>query len=292
MTELEVYDIAIVGCGPAGLSAAVNAAIRRKKLILFGGEFCTSKMDLSPRVDNYLGRPGVTGEKLHGEFVDHVKRFNFPMIRNRVQNIFPDGERFNLAVKDRDYKARTVLLTVGMSVAKLLDGEEALVGRGVSYCATCDGPLYRNKSVAMVDYTREGEDEAVFMADFCSKVYYVCMHKQPPKFNKDNIEMITGDKPVRIVQKDRSVGGLELKNRALEVNAVFIFREAFPPQELLPGLTLDNNHIRVNRDLETNIPGVYAAGDCTGKPYQMAKSVGEGQVAVLNAVAYLDHQKH
>ncbi len=289
--ENERYDIAIVGCGPAGLSAAVNAAIRRKRIILFGGEFCTSKMDRSPRVDNYLGRPGVSGVDLHREFVEHARQFNIPMIKNRVQTIFPDGEGFGLLVKDREYKARTVILTVGMSVAKMLDGEEKLVGRGVSYCATCDGPLFRDKNVAMVDYTREGEDESLFMADFCRRVYYVCMHKHPPELKKENIEVITGEKPVRIVEKDGSVSGLELQNRTLDVDAVFIFRESFPPQELVPGLALEDNHIKVNRNMETSIPGIFAAGDCVGKPYQMAKAVGDGQVAALNAVAYLDEQK-
>lgn len=288
MTEPEVYDVAVIGCGPAGLSAALNAAVRRKKVVLFGGEFCVSKINRSPRVDNFLGRPGITGEALHREFVAHVREFDIPTVGKRVVNVFPDEAGFGLAIKDRVYQARTVILTVGMAVARMLEGEEGLVGRGVSYCATCDGPLFRGKTVAVIDYTREGIEEAVYMAGFCARVYYVCMHTEPPRFEQENVELLKGVKPVRIVGADGTLRALELDQRTVEVDGVFIFREAFPPQDLVPGLELEDNHIKVSRGMETNIPGMFAAGDCTGKPYQLAKSVGEGQVAALNAVAYLD----
>lgn len=288
MTEPEMYDVAVIGCGPAGLSAALNAAVRRKKVVLFGGEFCVSKINRSPRVDNFLGRPGVTGEALHRKFVAHVRKFNIPMVNKRVINVFPEAKGFGLAIKDRVYRARTVILTVGMAVARMLEGEDGLVGRGVSYCATCDGPLFRGKTVAIIDYTREGIEEATYMAGFCSRIYYVCMHTEPPQFEQDNIELLKGLKPVRILGADGTVKALELDKRIVAVEGVFIFREAFPPQDLVPGLESEGNHIKVSRALETNIPGIFAAGDCTGKPYQLAKSVGEGQVAALNAVAYLD----
>lgn len=288
MTE-PVYDVAVIGCGPAGLSAALNAAVRRKKVILFGGEFCVSKVNRSPRVDNFLGRPGVTGEALHREFVAHVREFNIPMVNKRVINVFPDEDGlFGLAIKDRIHRARTVILAVGMAVARTLEGEEVLIGRGVSYCATCDGPLFQGKTVAIIDYTREGIEEAVYMAGFCTRVYYVCMHTEPPRFEQENIELLKGMKPVRILGADGTVSALELDKRTVEVEGVFVFREAFPPQDLVPGLELEGNHIKVGRGMETSIPGIFAAGDCTGKPYQLGKSVGEGQVAALHAVAYLD----
>ncbi|MFZ5644647.1 MAG: NAD(P)/FAD-dependent oxidoreductase [Bacillota bacterium] len=288
MGEREVHDICIVGSGPAGLSAAVNAWVRRKKVLIFSGTSDRSKVNLSPRVDNYLGFPGINGNDLYEKFWRHVEEFKIPVIRHKVQTISPLDSLFMLQARDNNiYEGKSVIITTGVAVQKLLKGEEEFVGKGVSYCATCDGPLFQDKTVTVVDYTGEGIEEARFLGDFCKKINYISMTKSAPAFKKDNIELITGDQPVEITGKD-SVETLKTKSRELQTDGIFIFRETYPPGELVPGLEIEGGSIKVNRKMETNITGLYAAGDCAGKPYQVAKSVGEGQTAALNAVAYLD----
>ncbi|MFZ5646573.1 MAG: NAD(P)/FAD-dependent oxidoreductase [Bacillota bacterium] len=287
MSEQEVYDIAVVGGGPAGLSAAVNAWVRRKKAIVFGGHTGRSKVNLSPRVDNYLGFPGIGGNDLYERFHRHVEEFKIPLVAEKVQNIYPMEGVFTLQLKDTAYQCRAVIVTVGVAAQKILDGEEEYIGRGVSYCATCDGPLFQGKTVTVIDYTGEGAEEARFMADFCSSVYYMAMTKSVPEFKNTRIEVVAGDQPVEITG-DGTVKALKTRSRAIETDGIFIFRETSPPSELIPGLEVEGGAIRVNRKMETSIRGIYAAGDCTGKPYQVAKSVGEGQTAALNAVSFID----
>ncbi|MFZ5631281.1 MAG: NAD(P)/FAD-dependent oxidoreductase [Bacillota bacterium] len=287
MIDREIYDVCIVGGGPAGLSAAVNARVRRKKVIVFGGHADRPKVNLSPRVDNYLGFPGINGNDLYEKFNRHVEEFKIPVVPQKVQAINPVDGLFMLQVKDSVYEGKSVIVATGVAVQKLLSGEEEYVGRGVSYCATCDGPLYENKTVTVIDYTGEGVEEAHFLADFCRRLIYLGMSKSKPEFNKPNVELILNEKPVEITGNG-AVTGLKTADRFLETDGIFIFRETYPPGELLPGLEMDGGSIKVNRKMETSIPGVYAAGDCAGKPYQVAKSVGEGQTAALNAVAYLD----
>jgi len=283
----QTYDICVVGGGPAGLSAAVNAWARRKKVIVLGGRAEGSKVNLSPRVDNYLGFPGINGNDLHQRFNRHVEEFKIPVIKQKVQAISPLEGIFMLQVKDEIYHGRSVILATGVDVQNLLPGEEKYVGRGVSYCATCDGPLFEGKTVTVIDYTGEGIEEARFLAEFCRRVYYLGLSKSTPEFSEGNIEVLTNQKPGEITGDD-AVTALKTGDGSLDTDGIFIFRETYPPGELIPGLEVEGGSIKVNHRLETNLPGVYAAGDCTGKPYQVAKAVGEGQSAALNAVNYLD----
>nr|WP_238134198.1 NAD(P)/FAD-dependent oxidoreductase [Calderihabitans maritimus] len=281
----ETYDMAIVGCGPAGLSAAVNAHIRRKNLALFGVKFCAPKLFRSPWIDNYLGFPHIKGEELRERFLNHVQEMGISITRDRVDAVYQENGSFSLQVSGRIYRARTVIIATGVEQVKLLPGEEPLVGKGVSYCATCDGPLYKGKTVAMVSYTQDGEEEVKFLAEMCTLVYYIPQYDEAP----DTIPGVTviKQKPKRILGED-TVSGLELEDRQLTVEGVFIERESVPAGQLVPGINMNGNYIQVDREQATNIPGLYAAGDCTGKPFQLAKAVGEGQVAALNAVKYLD----
>lgn len=287
MSDQEAYDICIVGSGPAGLSAAVNAHVRRKKVLIFSGEAGLSKVNLSPRIENYLGFPAINGNDLYQKFRRHVEEFKIPVVRQRVQTIGPMENYFMLQARDTIYESKAVILATGVAAQKLIRGEESFVGKGISYCATCDGPLYQGKTVTVLDYTGEGAEESLFLADFCSKVYYVDMTKKSPTFKKTNIEVITGDPPEEITGGD-TVSALKTKGRAVDTDGIFIFRETYPPGELVPGLEIEGGSIKVNRKMETSIKGLYASGDCAGKPYQVAKSVGEGQTAALNAVAYID----
>lgn len=282
-----MLDIAIIGGGPAGLSAAINGVIRNKEVKVFGNDITTSYLYKAEKVDNYLGMMGATGKEMMETFLGHAKEMNVQIENKKVLEIFPMGDFYMLNVENEFIEAKTIVLANGITKASTLSGEEAFLGRGVSYCATCDGPLYRGKTVALIGDSKHAEEDVNYLSEICEKVYYIPLYKNLGTLG-ENVEVLEG-KPVAI-EGEGVVGKLVLKEREIEVSGVFIIKESIPTTQLLKGLEIENKAIKVNRFMETNMPGVYAAGDCTGRPYQAAKAVGEGTTAALQAVSYLHTQ--
>lgn len=280
-----MLDIAIIGAGPAGLSAAISGVIRNKKVKVFGNPPSTSFIYKAESVDNYIGMMGVTGSQMMEQFTTHAKELGVEIVTAKVIEIFAMGEYYTLNVENEFIEAKTVILANGLSKASALEGEEEFLGRGVSYCATCDGPLYRDKEVLVIGDSAHAEEDANYLAEICAKVYYVPLYREIEYLN-DKVEIVRS-KP-RKIYGEQVVGGIELATCNYDVNGIFIIKESIPTTRLLQGIELEGKAIKVNRYMETNLPGVFAAGDCTGKPYQVAKAVGEGNVAVLQAVSYLN----
>lgn len=279
------YDIAIIGSGPAGLSAALNAKIRNKTFIIFGNNNLTQKLMRAPKINNYLGFFNITGEDLKERFNEHINSMDIKIQEERINNIYAMGDYFALMVKDKIYEAKSVILATGIEYTKPIEGEESFIGRGVGYCATCDAPLYKNKVVAIVGYNKESEEEANYVSEITSKVYYIPMYNGDYNL-KENISIIN-DKPKKVSGKLK-VDKLILENQEIEVDGIFFLRDSISPKQLVPGLKIEDGHIYVNRLMETNIKGCFAAGDCIGKPYQYIKAAGEGNIAALSAVKYLN----
>jgi len=282
------YELAIVGCGPAGMAAAVNAKIRRRDFILLGTEFCSPKLAKAPLVDNYLGFPEINGDELRLRFLQHLEQMGITIVPWKVSNIYP-GPPFTLLGPEQTIEAEAVILATGVSAQKLFKGEKELLGRGVGYCATCDAPLYKGKTVAIIADGPAAEHEANYVAEICAKVYYVPFYQDLGRLDS-RIEVKCG--AVREIVGEDMVTALRLAAESLSVDGVFILREVLPAEQLVEGLTLINGAIQVTHDLETSIPGLFAAGDCTGQPYQLLKAAGEGATAALQAIKYLDTLKH
>ena len=283
--ETRDYDIAVLGCGPAGLSAAINATIRNKKVIIIGNEICSPPMNKAQKIDNYLGIPAVSGEELLGRFMDHVESMGIKIITDKAEVVSQEDDYYNILVKDAIIKCRALVIATGIPYRETFQNEEAFLGRGLGYCATCDGPIYRGRDVLLIAHGEEAESEANFMAEICSKVYYLPLYQNPGNL-EEKVKAIAA-KPRAIVGHD-FVEGLELDNgEIIKVDGLFILGAETAPDRLIPGLELKDNHIMINHQQETSLPGIFAAGDCTGPPYQVAKSIGEGQVAGLNASKYV-----
>lgn len=280
----EVFDIAIIGGGPAGLSAAVTGRIRNKSVAIFEHMDFSKKLQQAHLVDNYLGMPEVTGKGMMQQFLGHAMAHKPTVIKEKVVTIFPGTGIFTILTPTNTYEARTVIIATGVVATTLFKGEKEFLGKGVSYCATCDGMMYRGKDVAVISYAQEGEHEAEYLKELCRNVYYLPQYKDEFTMRRD-IKIIH-DRPQGITG-DVVVENLVLGKEQLNVHGVFIIRNSDPVENVLPGLELDGDVIRVQRDLSTNIPGVFAAGDCTGKPWQISKATGEGLVAVFSALAYL-----
>ncbi len=280
----EIFDIGIIGGGPAGLSAALTGRIRNKSVALFEHMDFSLKLQKAHIVDNYLGVPQVTGQGMMQQFLAHCTAHNPSIIKEKVVNVFPGDNFFTLLTPGATYQARTVIIATGVVATTLFRGEKEFLGKGVSYCATCDGMMYKGKDVAVISYTSEGEHEAEYLSELCRSVYYLPQYKDMAEL-RSGIKVIH-EKPQTILG-DVVVEKLQMAKEELNVHGVFIIRLSDPVENVLPGLALDGEVIKVNRDMSTSIPGVFAAGDCTGKPWQIAKATGEGLVAVLSAITYL-----
>jgi thioredoxin reductase (NADPH) len=281
----ERYDIAIVGSGPAGLSAALNAKIRNKKFIIFGNKNLTNKLVKAPKINNYLGFYGITGEGVKERFQEHLQAMDIEITEERINSIYAMGKYFALMANDKTFEAKSVILATGIEYTRPIKGEEEYLGKGVGYCATCDAPLYKGKVVTIIGHNKEAEEEANYVSELAGEVYYVPMYKG--NYNLRNNIKVVEDKPQEIVG-ELKVNKLILKNTEVETDAVFLLKDSISPGQLVPGLKIEENHIFVDRLMKTNIPGCFAAGDCVGKPYQYIKSAGEGNIAALSAVQYLD----
>ena len=284
----ERYDIAIVGSGPAGLSAALNAKIRKKSFIIFGNDNLSGKLVKAHEINNYLGFHGKSGKEIKEEFEKHIKAMDITVTNEKVNNIYAMGKYYALMVNDKMYEATSVILATGIQYGKLFPGEERLLGKGVGYCATCDAPLYKDKVVTIIAESKKEEEEANFISSIASKVYYIPTYKEEVEVDS-SIEIIR-DTPIEIVGEDK-VEKLILKNREIETDGLFILRDSISPGQLVPGLKIVDNHVEVDRLMKTNLSGCFAAGDIVGKPYQYIKSAGEGNIAALSAVSYVDALK-
>lgn len=282
-------DLLVVGSGPAGLSAAVNARRRNKQVVVVGKELYSNKLKQAHLVDNYLGIPQVKGLDLAAKYREHAVAEGVALNTDELLNLWAEEDGFQGMGKNELYQAKAVVLATGTPQKASIPGEEELVGKGVSYCATCDGMFYRGKRVLVYSEVVEGEEEANFLADLCAKVYYLPRYQGEYTALDRRIELLSG-RPVRFHGTEQ-VTRVTTSTGEYEVEGVFIERVSLPLDRLLPGLEMENGAIKVDRRMATNIPGVFAAGDCTGKPWQIAKAVGEGQVAALAAVDYLAANK-
>ena len=292
------YDVAIVGTGPAGLSAALNLKIHNKNIIWFGSKELSMKVERSERISNYPGTSSISGPELNAAFNRQIEEAGLEITDRMVTSIMPMGKGFMLLGGSDVYEADRVLLATGTVQAKELPGEAELLGRGVSYCATCDGALYKGKRIAVICGAKRYEHEVEFLSELADTVYLFAQYSDCD-IELPNVERLSS--PITEIRgKDKSEGGsgeaasvsigiagpsggvssvITHDGKEIDVDGVFILRTAVAPTSLLKTLELDGTHIAVSRNMQTSVPGVYAAGDCTGRPYQIAKAAGEGNIA-------------
>lgn len=279
------YDCIIIGSGPAGLSATINLKTYHKNFLWFGNASLSEKVQKAELVNNYPGLHGVTGKELAEAFRNHKESLGLEIMDKIVSSIYDMGGYYNVMAENQFFETDSIILAMGVVAANQYAGEAEFVGRGVSYCATCDGALYKGKNIAVVSTSKRFEHEVDFLADLAEKVYLFPYYKDC-EIQKENIEFIK--KPIKEIKGGFRADTLVLGDATeLSVDGIFIMRNAIAPTTLLNKLEVSEGHIGVNRKMETNLKGVYAAGDCTGKPYQYAKAVGEGNVAAHSVIEYL-----
>jgi len=291
------FDLAIIGAGPAGLAAAITARSRYKDCLVISNKFENSALARSERVDNYPGMPRTSGlqllETMYGQADSLGAQFSF----ERLISILPYGREFGLSTGSEVYSAKTVVLAIGTQSAKPVEGEAEFLGRGVSYCATCDGMLYRGRQVVLVGLSDESVHEANFLQQIGCEVYFLSpnLEKTAASANGLNaaVNLVEGrlsailGGPSGITGVCYAVGDSGAE-QTLDCQGVFILRPSIAPAALVSGLQMDGAFISVDERLATTVPGIFAAGDCVGGRLQIAKAVGQGQQAAFSAIDYLE----
>lgn len=278
------YDAIIVGGGPAGCSAALTLRLRGKSvLVLDTGKSALSK---ARRVENYPGVPHAEGEKLMTDMRAQARESGAEWKEASVSRVLPGKKALSVLAGNEIFQSRTVLLATGAPRAALLPGEETLVGQGVSYCATCDGMFFRGQPVAVLGGMEEAVREAAFLAGLASSVTYFA---ESPHDTLGLPESVTlSEKKPLALRREISETVLTTDAGEERFACVFILRPAVALSLLLPEAESRDGHPAVDKEYRTTVPGVFAAGDAAGLPYQAAKAVGEGNAAALCMVKMLD----
>ena len=256
--------------GSAATSAAMTLRNRGKSIAVVTNKPETSSLYKAEKITNYPGLPPMTGAEITALFRKQLEDTGAFIIEGRTISVLPMEDSFGVAVGSDYYMARSIIITAGITREKLYPGEAEFLGRGVSYCATCDGMLYRGKTVAVVGGGEEARQDADFLEGIGCQVL---------RFEKNGKYEISGG---------MKADTLTFAGESHKVDCVFIIKDTVSVTQLVPGLTYENGGIVVDRHMATAVPGVFAAGDCTGKPLQLAKAVGEGNVAALSACDWLD----
>lgn len=278
-------DIAIVGKGPAGWSCAMTARMRGLSAVVIAPQNDTGLLKTAECVENYPGMPHVAGDEILSVFRKQALDLGAEEKHGLVRQIMTMDDRFMLLVENDVLEAKSVVLAMGAARAKLLPGEEEQIGQGVSYCATCDGMFYRGKRIAVLSGSLQGAEETKFLAGLASEVDYFSLKPHSMSEMPQNVCLMQ-EKPVSIGRDDAGIT-LFTERAAHSYDGIFVFRAAMPLNMLMADLQTEGSFIPVDRGMRTNIPGVFAAGDCTGKPLQVPKAVGEGNIAAISAAEWI-----
>ena len=304
MATGEVYDIAIIGAGPAGLTAGIYAGRARLKTVIFEKISPGGQIALSDRIENYPGVESLAGYELTAIMEKQARNFGCEIVSGEVENLEKKENLFIIRVNGKEVSAKTVIAATGASPKKLgVEGEKEFLSKGVSYCAVCDGAFFRNKVVAVVGGGNTAVEEAVYLTKFASKVYVIHRRDQlraekivqETAFSNDKIEFIW-DTVVEKINGSEKVEFLTIKNKKtgeikdLKVDGVFIYIGMSPASGLFKNLVdlSERGFIKVDEKMQTKTEGLFAAGDVRDKDvWQVSVAVGDGTIASLSAQRYL-----
>jgi len=302
---MKKYDIIIIGAGPGGLAAGIYAARRNMKTLILERGVIGGQMALATEIENYPGVEKTQGMNIAKTMEKQAREFGCEIRMEEVVEM--DLENKAITTNAGRYGAKAVILATGGGHKKLdIENEDKFLGRGVSYCATCDAPFFQGKKVAVVGGSDSAIMAALFVADYARETYLIHRREgfraegaNQDKLKKSKVKVLTskcvvrveGDKKVeRIVLKDMK----DNKETKMDVDGLFIYIGTLPTTELAKkaGIKLDKlGYIKANSRKETNIKGVFAIGDATGGIWQVAQAVGDGAVAAVNAYNYIKNLK-
>lgn len=284
------YDVAVIGGGPAGCAAAITAASKGAKVILFEAHGHSPRLRSVDKITDYLGLPEMSGNDLMDIFVGQLEKSEVKVVNRKI--IFMeqrDDDIFELKTSKMSYTAYSVVLATGVSRSVLYSGEREFLGHGVSYCAEVDVDKLPGKKAAVIATIPDCMDEIALVASKYQHVYYfprfITDYEEPPYGNIT----VVNEQPSEICGTTK-VTGIRTAVEYYDVQACYVFRGSDPANSFLPDLDISGRHIYVDDMAQTNVEGVFAGGDCTGKPWQVQRATGQGQKAALSAMKYVQQR--
>lgn len=303
MSDKNVFDLAIIGGGPAGLTAAIYGGRMGLKTALYEGTGFGGLAGTAPKIENYPGFESINGLELTEKMREQAENWGATFFFDKVSAI--DPKEMTITTFQGSTKAKAIIIATGSKHLPLgLPNEFELIGNGISYCATCDGPLFRDQVVATVGGGNAAGLEAIYLSGVAREVYLIHRRHRmrAEKAIADEVMSLNNVKTMfnctieEAITKDSKLGKLKIKNHEtdeiteMDIKALFIAIGVEPQSELAKnaGIEIDEyNYIKVNRNQETNVPGIYAAGDVTGGIRQVATAVGEATTAAMNAYLFI-----
>lgn len=309
MSEEKIYDVIIIGAGPAGMTAAVYTSRANLSTLMIERGIPGGQMTNTEEVENYPGYESILGPELSTKMFEHAKKFGAEYAYGDVKEIIDGKEYKTVVAGNKEYKARAIIIATGAEHRKLnVPGEDELGGRGVSYCAVCDGAFFKGKELVVVGGGDSAVEEAIYLTRFATKVTIVHRRDalraqkilQQRAFDNDKIEFAWNYVVKQINEKDGKVGSVTLtstktgEEKELKTDGVFIYVGTVPLTQPFKnlGITNESGYIITNERMETSIPGIFAAGDVREKELrQIVTATGDGSIAGQNAQKYVEDLK-
>lgn len=279
-----MFDTIIIGTGLAGISAALTLKLHKKDFLLIGPRGLSGKIEKAEKIGNYPGLSFVSGRDFSAALSAQLKDAGISVTEGVVSSIMQMGGSFGVAAGSEFYESRSIIIASGTGASEAVKGEAELLGRGLSYCATCDGFLYGGKRLFVLCESKEQEHEVEYLASIASEITLLAKYKEVGTIK--GVTSVSG--PLEAIEGDSRVTSVLCGGTRYECDGAFLLKSSFAPSALASGIELDGSSIRVNRECATSISGIFAAGDITGRPYQYAKAAGEGTVAAHSVIRYLD----
>lgn len=298
-----IYDLIIVGLGAAGMNAALYAKRSGLNILVFEGEVPGGLINKTDKIENFPGYVSISGPDLASNLFIQFNALGIPVKYEKVETIELDGNIKLVKTKKDIYKSKSIIIASGRKAKKLgVEGEEDLIGRGVSYCHLCDGNLYKNKITAVIGGGNSAVSGALYLSNICEKVYLVVRKKylradkvyQDELLKKDNVKILYNTMVEKIVEKDGVINKVFTNNGELLINGLFINIGYEPVNDFYKNLNItdETGFIKVDKNMKTNIDGVFAAGDIIKKDvYQIITAQSEGAIAAISAYEYLNYKK-
>lgn len=282
------YDVAIIGAGPAGITASLyTKRANLKTLVLYSDKSSLEKTD---KIENYYGfEDGIDGKELYFSGIKQTEKIGTDVKKEEVVNIVNEDKKFSITTSKNKYMSKVVILATGNKKNKpQIDGIDRLEGKGISYCAICDGFFYKNKSVAVLGNSKYALSEVNDLINVVKDITVLTNGKDKPEIRDDRIKLET--KKIKEIEGKEKVEKIKFEDGSkMNIDGIFIAEGVAGSAEFAKkmGAFIKQNKIIVNENMETNIKGLYACGDCTGGILQISKAVYEGTVAGLQAIKYL-----
>ena len=295
-----MYDVIIVGAGPAGLTAGIYARRANKKVLILEANSYGGAIINTHAIDNFPTQPHINGFDFATKLYEQTKELGAEIKFEKVIEI-RDGKYKKVITNKSEYETKTIILATGSDNRKLgLDKEKEFTGKGVSYCATCDGAFYKGKDVAVIGGGSTALDDAIYLQDIASKVYLINKNSSFKDDNgffnnlKDNVEVIYNTNITKLLGEDKLTGITLSDGKEISIDGLFIAVGRVPENEKFSSIINvdDKGYIIANEDCHTNIDGIYVAGDNRKKEIrQLTTAVSDGTVAAIEAIKYINNLK-